>query len=436
MSQAPTPLKTAQEKFAGLDYQECLRLLTFAFAEEPDNKDCYALALDCLKKMNANDEAELFAAALRDFSNFKVFFDLGYHFIEVGHDRMAIPLLQRAFSLSPGNSEIGLELAIALCGKFRPHEACEVLIQCDLSSNFWVGYQYYWASLLCNLTSGAEQFIRDSRRKFLSESASHEIRGALYALDKLDELRIRLNVVKQPQSFIRDWHFIQYGSAILDYFDDREGQDGLKIAGGRWVYVGVSYQQLRVTLNKLKRLMLELGREPKLVLSMPDRDSTIIAHGVASLFGLHMTVIPDPANLGWEESIVVAANNWNLAGAQIERILKQQTIFAFNHNWLAQGPSTPDVIGLMSQYCTFPWGKDRLTVDPATNQRVRAAEDTRDPEKIAAEFSQELTEIEAQFTPHLNFYKQHEPYLKGGRLAGNKRWRFITDSPISGTYFC
>lgn len=436
MATATDPLQTAKENFAQGNFQECLRLLTFAFGEDPDNRDCYQMASLCLRQMDAEEEAKLFEGALSSFDNYKTFFDLGYHFVDVGHDRMAIPMLQRSFKLAPGNGSVGLELAIALCSRFRPQEAREVLIQCDLTANFWLGYQFYWCSLLCGLSEGVEQFIKESRRLFLAQAASHEIKGALYALDKLDEFRLRLTLLGEPKPLIMHWHFIQYGAAILDYFDDREGQAGLQVAGGRWVYVGISYQQLSITLNKLKRYLQAIGREPKLILSMADRDSRIIAGAAAKIFGLPMTEIADPSAIGWEEALIIAANNWAYEGANIERILKGQTVFAFNLNWLNKGPSTPDVVGIMSQYCTWPWSKDRLIVDPETKERRNAEEDTRTPEEISEEFGIELEAMEPEFEEVLDFYKQNMLYLKGGRLGGSKRWRFITDSPVPGNYFC
>src|SRR6185295_19382987 len=99
MSLAPDPLESARAKYEEHDYPECLRLLTFAFTDNPDNRGSYELAASCLRQMKAEDEAALFEAALADFDNYKPFFDLGYHFIDAGHDRLAIPMLQRSFSL-------------------------------------------------------------------------------------------------------------------------------------------------------------------------------------------------------------------------------------------------------------------------------------------------------------------------------------------------
>ncbi|MBX9721365.1 MAG: hypothetical protein K2X81_08230, partial [Candidatus Obscuribacterales bacterium] len=406
MSTVLEPLELAKDKFAQGDMSECLRQLTFAFIQDTDNTECYSLAIMCLRQLGSENEAKLFENALANFDDARAFFDLGYHFIDVGHERLAIPLLLRAFRLAPGDSKIALELAIALCGQFQPRAAREALLQCKLDSNFWISYQFHWSSLLCGITDGAEAFIKESRRTFLAQTATHEIKGALYALDKLDELRLRFSVVKKPEAHIMHWHFIQYGSAILDYFDDSMGQQGLQVAGGRWVYVGISYLQLNVTLLKLKRLLAELGRTPSIVLSVPDRDSIIIANGISRILGLPMTVVPDMENTAWEESLLVAANNWNFSGAPLERVMKNQIVFAFNHNWLEQGPNTPDIIGMMSQYCTWPWSKERLVIDPVTNERTEAVEDSREPEEIALEFSKELDEKDIAFDDVLEFYKK------------------------------
>lgn len=427
-------LEQAKEQLSMGKHEESLRLLSFAFEQAPDNKDCYVLASICLKQMQADSEAEKFDRALSSWDDWRPFFELGYHFVGAGHDRLAIPMLKRAFSLSPGNSEIGLELSIALCGRFQPQAARELLLSCDLSANFWLAYQLYWSSLLCGIDDGAEQFIRESRRSYLAQAATDEIKGALYALDKLDELRLRLAHLKNPQSLIRDWHYLQYGSAILDYFDDQDGQEGLKIAGGRWVYVGLSYLQMSITLNKARLYLQELGKMPKHVLALADRDSQIIARAFANLFSLPLSIV-EPANAAREESLLVAANNWNLASCPLEKVLKGQTVFAFNHNWLAHGPQTPDLLGIMSQYCSFPWSAERIVIDPETKESKRAEEDLRPVEDIALEFSSERDVLSPEFAALLDFYKGQSDYLKGGRLGGSKRWRFITDSPVPGSYF-
>ncbi len=436
MTAAVDPLEQAKENFSLGRYQECLRLLTFAFTENPDNRDCYVLAAMCLRQMNAESEAKLFDQVLASFDDSEVFFKLGYHFMDVGHDRLAIPILKRAFALDPGNNNIGLELAIACCGQFQPESARRILSECDLASNFWLAYQYYWSSMLCGITDGVEQFSKESRRQFLSQAASHEIRGALYALDKMDEFRIRLAALGKPEQHVMYWHFLQYGSAILDYFDNREGQNGLEVAGGRFVYVGISFAQLTITLNKLRHFLTELGKNVKRVISLPDRDSSIIASGAAKILDLPLQIVDDPQRASIEETLLVAANSWDLEKTPIERVLKGQTVFAFNHNWLKAGTSTADVIGLMSQYCTWPWSKERLVIDPKTKQRMEAEEDTRSVEEIAFEFGNQLNDFEPEFAGQLEFYKRNAVYLKGSRLGGNKRWRFITDSPVPGNYFC
>lgn len=436
MSSEQSSLEAALEQYEQGNFKECLRLLVFAFTAAPSDVRCYQLAANCLSKMGENDEAAMFERALNKFTDANAFYDLGYHFIDVGHDRLAIPLLERALSLRPGDAEIGLELAIAYCGQFQVHNAREVLLTCERGRNFWVNYQYYWATLLCGIDEHTDRFIKESRRQFLAESASNEIRGALYALDKLDELRLRLNLVPEPQPIIRDWHFIQYGAAILEYFDDRAEQRGLEVAGGRWVYVGVSHSQLAMTLRKLKTFLEWINRAPKSIITLADRDSLIIAHALQRIMKLPLEVLTDPVNAGREDSILLAANNWSLSKLPIERVLRGQTIFSFNMNWLEEGPCAPDVCGLMSQYCTFPWSKDRLEIDPETNQRKEVSEDTRPVEQIAAEIAAEHVKEDPGFGNTLTFYKQVGDYIKGGKLGGQKRWRFITDSPVPGSYFC
>ncbi|MBX9567537.1 MAG: hypothetical protein K2X77_01525 [Candidatus Obscuribacterales bacterium] len=436
MAAEKSSFESAQEHFDKGNFSECLRLLVFALTASPDDLKCYQLASACLQKIGAPDESALFERAISNFEDPDAFYDLGYHFIDVGHDRLAVPLLERALKLRPGDANIALELAIAYCGQFYPQKGRAVLSTVGRGQNFWVNYQYYWSSLLCGVDENTDRFIKESRRQFLAEAASNEIRGALYALDKLDELRLRLSLITEPKPIVMHWHFIQYGSAILEYFDDRNGQNGLAVAGGRWVYVGISYAQLALTLRKLKTFLATLNRMPKTLLTVDDRDSMIIAAAVGKILRAPVEIISEPNTASREESLLVVANNWNLGKLPIERVAKGQTIFAFNINWLEEGPCAPDVCGLMSQYCTFPWSKDRLEIDPETKQRREAVEDKRDPEEIASEIAAEVVAEDELFPQTMEFYKSVGDYLKGGKLGGQKRWRFITDSPVPGSYFC
>lgn len=436
MASEKTSFESAKEHFDKGNFSECLRLLVFALTASPDNLQCYELASACLQKIGAPDEAALFDRAISNFEDPDAFYDLGYHFIDVGHDRLAVPLLERSLKLRPGDANIALELAIAYCGQFNPQKARAILSTVERGQNFWVNYQYYWSSLLCGTDDSTDRFIKESRRQFLSEAASNEIRGALYALDKLDELRMRLSLVKDPLPIVMHWHFIQYGAAILEYFDDRNNQNGLAVAGGRWVYVGISYSQLALTLRKLKTFLATLNRMPKTLLTIDDRDSMIIAAAVGKILRAPVEIVTEPNTISREESLLVVANNWNLGKFPIERVAKGQTIFAFNINWLDEGPCAPDVCGLMSQYCTYPWSKDRLEIDPETKQRKEAVEDKRDPEEIAEEIAAEVISEDELFPQTMDFYKSVADYLKGGKLGGQKRWRFITDSPVPGSYFC
>jgi tetratricopeptide (TPR) repeat protein len=287
-----------------------LSQLTFGFCADPSHKPLYELAILCLQQFE--DEAEevnLFKAALSSFDDPHVFYDLGYHFIDVGHDRLAIPFLERAHLLDPSAVEVATELAIAYAGQFQPRKGRDALARVSYQQHFWAAYQYCWCSLLCNETEGVEDYIVSARRDIPSSKLDAEvIESCMVALDKLEEVLRRLIVISKPKPIIQHWHFIQYGSAVLDYFDDRVDPNGLSVAGGRWVATWGSIGEVISIIRKLELFLKELDRHPQVVLGLPDRDSQIISHAVSQVLGIPCEEATEN-NIARPDSLVVAADN-------------------------------------------------------------------------------------------------------------------------------
>ncbi len=432
-------LKAAQKAWAADDPRGALRELVQGLRADAGYKPTYKLAAQSLRALEAEDEARLVEAVLADFHSADPFYALGDYCADDQNFALALPILERAHTLAPQRLDVTLTLAQSYTSRFRPQDAYDVLQRVGLRGDFWATYEFYWAALLCNhhLTEIAE-FVEVERANVARVDLEAALRDSLnYALDKLAYALARL------QSFppelpprIWDWHFIQYGAAILDYFDDREAEDALDIAGGRWVALWISSAHVAMLLDKLGQLLTTLEREPQCVITLLDRDSEIIGRAAALVFDLpfELTAAETVAGLAHPDSLLVAADHRQLRDKALMPVLAGQTIFALNLHWLRHGGLTPDIAGVLTQALYLPWNGG-TQVDWKTNQIVHTDPDTRPAEVIAQELAATEPRQDAHFDETLAFYRVRAAYLKGGRHGGDLRLPFHCDSPVPGSYF-
>jgi tetratricopeptide (TPR) repeat protein len=435
LSPAHEHLESAREALDEGNPQEALRRLTYGFGADVEYTPLYELAVTCLRQIDGEEEAQLFEEARDDFDDAEPFYALGYHFVEVRRYELAIPFLERAHALAPRREDVALELALAYNSRFRPQDARDLLQPPHLRQSFWNGYEYHWASLLCNRPQGVERFVDDSCAGIAdAELDVHTHHTLLFVLDKMAEVLMRLQAFPDPRPLVQDWHFIQYGAAILDYFDDRTAEDGLEVAGGRWVVLWGSAGHIAMILHKLKRWLIALDRLPQRVVGLPDRDSEIVARAAAHLLELPFVSAEDesPAQ---PHTLLVAADNRQLTDSGLMPVLEGQTLFALNQHWLHRGGITPDVAGVMTQTLTLPWSGENVQVDPETRRVTRPEPDTRPAHVIAQELAGTEPHHDPRFDDILAFYQARADYLKGGRRGGDLRLPFLSDSPVPGAYF-
>lgn len=108
----------------------------------------------------------------------------------------------------------------------------------------------------------------------------------------------------------------------------------------------------------------------------------------------------------------------------------QVRTFSWNHNWLMSNFICPDIIGLMSQYNSFPWdgGNYKMNDDGTT---TKILPDNRNCEEIAYEIVnvKVMEEMEVD-----DFYKGVVNKLKMNQSSGH-RYNFMVESPVPGSYF-
>lgn len=432
-SLAKEVLTKAKEHFDKGEFQETLRTLTWGFKKDVDYKPLYRLAADSLGKLNALDEKQLFEAINKNINDSSAFHNLGNCYFSVGHYDLAQTFYEKTLQLNPSNEEVPQYLAISYARRFQVGKAVEVLTNSQ-SKDFWNLYFLNKCKILDKKVEGAQKAINDLQ-SFLDEQPNQdEVIIPKMKVSELQETLQRFNTISEIQTHIRDWQFIQYGGAILDFFEDRE--DDNYVAGGRYVASWGSNESIKTIANKLKQFADKLSISFQGIVSLNDRDSEITGRLLAKEFGVSFNFYqPTNPNQG---CLIVSSDSSHFTGhEELNTIQNGQIVFSVNHSWLDSSIVSPDIIGFMTQTYTFPWvGGGLRVIDTESRNIERIPPDNRSAEEIAKDIFN-IQQQEEDINEHLEFYAQRKNYLKGiGTQTNNNRYNFMMESPVPGSYFC
>ncbi|MFX1537415.1 MAG: hypothetical protein ACFFDI_24675 [Promethearchaeota archaeon] len=426
-------LNDARKSIKQGNFKEALQYIRLGLEEDTSCIDLYKVALICLHQLGNEKEISLFSAALENFEDAQPFSDLCRYFLSQGRMtlRLATSFLKRTLSLDPGRINVATELASAYNYHFQPCEAVEILSQPNLKQHFLsckglqceTCIELNWSKLLCNKTKGVREFIDKSR-----DVASND-EETLAVLDKLSDILDRLKAFPNPKPLVQNWHFIQYGAAILNYCD--KDDDSLSIAGGRWVSLHGSFKSITNIIWRLKRFLTEMDWFPERVVGLRDIDSEIIGRATAEILNLPFELAAGES-LAKAGILIIAANNWILTDPSLEIVQENQTVFSLNLHWLQHSGYTPDVAGLMTQFYHLPWKQDEY--DPKNKKAMQTSPDSRLAKEIATELTKTSPEEDPHFDQIMEFYRARAAYLKV-KHKGARRIQFLRDSPVPGAYY-
>lgn len=426
----PEEYTRALEKYNEGNYQEALGALVGGFRSNVDYKPFYELAILCLDKLGGGEESRLFKQALNNFNSSEAYKNLGAHFFGEEHYDLSLPFYKKALTLNPSDSEVAHDLAIVLSRRFQIKEAVDVLESSHPQSDFWNYWFWCKLKLLAGEPSGVEEGLNELSEILDQQSDQEAIKVPREKLNEVIEMLKRFKAVESPKMDIQDWHFIQYGGVILDYFDETDDF----VAGGRYVALWGGNETLKNALFKLETHLHNCSVSFERVFALTDRNSYITGLAVALLLDKPLEVYSPGINT--TNSIIVAANTSDFNDyPELENIELNQVTFALNHNWLTQSFISPDIVGFMTQMYSFPWEGGGLKVNPDTDKMEQMPADERPPVEIAQEIHL-LPKSETYDASRLDFYVKHIPLLKGsGNQTSPKRWNFMIESPVPGSYF-
>lgn len=430
-SPAQEDLQQAETHFKAGNYQEALGVLAAGFNKDIAYKPLYRKAADCLAQLGATQEQTLFENALKNFEDFAVYRQLGAHFYEVGHLGLARPFLEKAVTIDSQNREVNFDLAVIYARRFQVPKAIEMMELNPPEGEVWNIWFLNKLRLMANQPDGVAGQIAMLRDAL---TYAPEDENTMYLNQKLDELTEMLERYEQlnaPEMHIRDWHFIQYGSVILDFFDTPEEY----VAGGRHVAAWGTMESVRTICRKLQHYLEALDLDFQAVRYLPNRDAEIVGRVVAQLLQIPLEIY-DNQRPSANCLIVAAHGNEFDDFEELAAVQSGQILFALNHPWLESTFVSPDIIGLMSQMYVLPWaGGGYRVIDEATNELEQIPPDLRTPPEIAAEILQTTSELEI-VQKDLGFYLVHQDFIKAiGEQSTPIRHNFMIESPVPGAFF-
>jgi len=338
--------------------------------------------------------------------------------------------LQKAHDLNPSDFNTAHDLAIVYARRFQIQKGIEVLERNNPTNDFW----NYWFWLKLKVLSGDTNEVTKglNQLKTVLDTVKNQEETAFprQKIEEIRELLARFNQVQAPRIHIQDWQFIQYGSIMLDFFEDTEDY----VAGGRYVATWGSNQSIKELTNRLKIYLKAFNLDFEGIRYLEGRNSEIIGLATAKEMALSSKVYnPEEDN---KNCLIIAANSSDFNDYQeLSKVKDGQLVFALNHSWLEAASITPDIIGFMSQSYYFPWDGGGFNLNMEKGKTEKTAPDKRRAAEIAEDIFQEKVEEQTD-KAKLNFYLNNRDYLKAiGSKVNNHRFNFMVESPVPGSFF-
>jgi len=422
MTDAVEAIKIAEGLIEKDEHKDALQILIKGFNADVNNKKLYELAIECLQKLEANEEVLLFQNALNAFESFDAFNNLGANYFDVNRIDLALPFLRKASDIDPENPYTAHDLAVVLSRQFKINEALDVLMKADPGKDFWNFYFWTKLRILNNEPDDVDKAITEMLQFLENQVKDEDITIPKQKVAELQEMLKRLDSVDEPKEHIQHWHFIQYGSMILDFLEKEDRY----VAGGRYVVSFGTFNGIKGTCLKLKDYLASLDFEVKELQYLNDKNSTIIGKAIASILEIPATAYTPTEDA--KACLIVGANTTDFdIYANLQEIKKGQLTFAFNHNWMRSSFICPDVIGVMTQKYSFPW--EQPTEDASANE-AKPEEiniDSIVKEILAATATLQVNEEQKEF------YLNRKELLNGINLKESAiRNNFMVESPVKG----
>ena len=342
------------------DRDAALRALRFAleYPRDPGPIGPWCEALAVVARAFRDEALGTRADAVAiDPADAQALFDLGWGLVEARLYGQAATFLACALAARPHEPAIVLELVSALEHAGANAAAREVLAAEPevRAASFTARYLLAFNAVMAGDLPGARAAAKD-----LAPAAPEDTVPAERIRDMLARATAVADVTPLDADDLRGWHYVLTGGLLLHTAS--HGRDEMH---GRYAFVQDTDARCFEDILRLRRLLGFLRVEPKVLFSLPDRDSAIFATAAAKVLRLPL----QPWAEGTRERGVIVAYDLGAAEPDVRTALLQrrrgQVLWSHTLSWTEPVGVAPEFVGVLHQVNTPPWGP-RLVRNPDT----------------------------------------------------------------------
>ncbi len=344
-------------------------------------------------------------------------YDFGFECLEAGAPHLAVPALRAARRLAPDAAPPLWELVSSLEDQERHADAVRELGAWEGDLPDWPGGYLLAYNALCSGDA-------DTAREVLDQLSTPDDDSWDLAHDRITRMVERAEAARAAGPLdgrdLRGWQFALTG-AVLGQVSPHGLDEGMN---GRYAYLGDSYASCLTGLRDLAAVLGATGRRPDAVMPLPDRSSRIL--GLAAAQVLELPVVPvDPER---SDALVVAYDLNDTDPDLLRQLVPRapgQILFEHASCWTSPPGATADVVSVLHQKATQPWGETFRVVHGEV-ERV-PADDASEEELAGRILTAEAEERDPTLAPFAGAVADH--WARGPRLP------VATSGPVLSSRF-
>lgn len=387
------------------NYHKAFELLEVGFLQEVNNKKLLSYAIQLFTELGQSEAIQLFNELLLKPRSFDTNYGVGRYFFDVEQYSLALPFLKKSVDIDESQLNGVHDLAVTHARLFNVEEGLKTLQFHHPKKAFW--NYWYWAklSILNQSLKGVDFAIEDLTKGLDAEEDQTAMVLPRLKIQELEECQKRYQLIKEPNDWIQDWHFIQYGGVVLDYNEQDVTQKGrYKAALG-------TYEKIKAVILRLIYLFDQKEIRLETVFFMPNKNAEIIAKVIAQIVGCKLQAYDGNVLMENSHLIVGASTSDFNKEKELQNISSNQYLFAMNHTWVQSATLAPELIGFMSSAYRFPWESNLESVNEIAERVVKAQITLR--------------------SSGLDFYLDKIDYIKSfGAMSNKHRYAFMIESPV------
>lgn len=357
-----------------------------------------ALPLDQRRQIEApvDDEAQIFRALRSASSSPQAYYDVATRFFRLGQAVISRPFYARALELlGKEQSELSQNASV---------EYAQVMMElggykecADILQNLNDMYGGLPVELILKMTECYALLRRlpeaDTLYSVITKEATADNPALEEWREETGDLIARVHDFDDRETLgLREWHYVQTRGMLLATNTDAN------MPGERYAFCAPPLADIARIIAITAAFLDNRGYAPNRLLWLGER-SEILARLFAEWWEIDEEEIrPYQAgdNTADEDNLalVVMCHSADLLSLPDEETLFELyeaqaglIMFSMNVNWTERQPITPDITGMLSQMCYFPW-EANVSMDNQGNINITPMEEAPDPRALAKQMAQ------------------------------------------------